>query len=62
MEQTLQGYFGEWREDIKEADKMQGDTLTELDKISKELLEYEASLHQKITETKENVRRLLKSS
>ena len=62
LEQALQVLFREWREEVKESEKIQGDTITDLDKVSKELLQYEATLQQRIAETKENVRKLLKSS
>lgn len=54
--------FKEYREEVKEGEKVRVTTMAELDKILKDLLQYETTLQQKIAETKENVRKLLKSS
>lgn len=46
----------------REGEKIQNETLAELDKIQEEANEHEEVLKKKITETKENVRKLLLST
>ena len=62
LEQTLLSLFKEWREEVKDSEKARAATMAELDRTLKDLLQYENSLQQRISETKENVRKLLKSS
>jgi len=47
---------------VKDSEKARAATMAELDRTLKDLLQYENSLQQRISETKENVRKLLKSS
>jgi len=60
--ENISKLVNEWKASLTDYAKSEKETLAELDKILKQLQQYETSLHQKIIDTKENVRKLLLKS